>query len=41
MVLLGWQLWGEQDYVGLDLFVLTSYSVALNLAFFGHRLAAR
>lgn len=34
MVLLGWQLWGEQDYVGLDLFVLSSYSVALNLAFF-------
>ena len=41
MTLLGWQLWGEQEYVGLDLFVLTSYSVALNLAFFGHRLAAR
>ena len=34
MVLLGWQLWGEQDYVGLDLFVLSSYSIALNLAFF-------
>jgi signal transduction histidine kinase len=34
MALLGWQLWGEQDYVGLDLFVLSSYSIALNLAFF-------
>jgi signal transduction histidine kinase len=34
MILLGWQLWGEQEYVGLDLFVLSSYSIALNLAFF-------
>ena len=34
MTLLGWQLWGEQEYVGLDLFVLSSYAIALNLAFF-------
>lgn len=34
MVLVAVQLSGDQEYIGLDLFLLVGYSVALNVAFF-------